>query len=176
MKISGTLVADAWKSNDIFKIKDIYYKSCLNQLIIGGFIFLGIWANIDNILIILGEDYIQSKWVIFFIGFGYLIDMSTGVNGLVISYSKYYRISLVFIGILIINVLLLMYLLIPFWGITGAAIAIASSLFFNNLMRYLFLLKKYHLQPFNYKFLLIVLFFSVLYFLLFSCSSTKSFH
>ena len=54
LKISGTLIADAWKENDLAKIKDIYYKSCINQFIIGGFLFLGIWANIDNILTILG--------------------------------------------------------------------------------------------------------------------------
>ena len=65
LKISGTLIADAWKDNDLKKINNIYYKSCINQFIIGGFLFLGIWANIDNILTILGPDYQQSKWVIF---------------------------------------------------------------------------------------------------------------
>ncbi len=166
LKISGTLIADAWAKNDLPKIKDIYYKSCINQFIIGGFLFLGIWANIDNILIILGEDYLQSEWVIFFIGLGYLFDMLTGANGLVISYSKYFRVSLYFIIALIIIVVALLYLLIPVWGIVGAAIAIAGALFLNNLMRYFFLYKKLHLQPFNYRFLLVAGFFVGMYFLL----------
>ena len=166
LKISGTLIADAWKENDLAKIKDIYYKSCINQFIIGGFLFLGIWANIDNILTILGPDYEQSKWVIFFIGFGYLFDMMTGANAQVIGYSKFYRVSLYFILLLIIIVISLLYFLIPIWGITGAAIAIAGALFLNNIMRYLFLLQKYKLQPFNYKFLLIAAFFTCIYFIL----------
>jgi O-antigen/teichoic acid export membrane protein len=139
LKISGTLIADAWKRNDLKTIKDIYYKSCLNQLIIGGFLFLGIWANIDNILIILGDDYSGATWVIFFIGLGYLFDMSTGANAHVIAYSKYYRVNLLFIIILIILVVLLMYVMIPLWGIVGAAVAITISLMLNNLLRYLFL-------------------------------------
>ncbi|WP_299579073.1 polysaccharide biosynthesis C-terminal domain-containing protein [uncultured Sunxiuqinia sp.] len=165
LKISGTLIADAWQRNDLAQIKDIYYKSCINQLIIGGFLFLGIWANIDNILTILGDDYIQSKWVIFFIGLGYLFDMLTGANAQVIAYSKYYRVALVFIVILILLVITLLYLLIPVWGITGAGIAVAAALFANNLMRFIFLYQKYKLQPFNIHFLFVAAFFTGLYFL-----------
>ena len=139
LKITGTLIADAWKENDLKTIGDLYYKSCLNQFIIGGFLFLGIWANIDNILAILGPDYAVSKWVIFFIGLGYLIDMLTGANGLIIGYSKYYRVGMIFIIILVIIVLILLYTLIPIWGITGAAVAIAVALFLNNFMRFIFL-------------------------------------
>jgi O-antigen/teichoic acid export membrane protein len=152
LKISGTLIADAWKKNDLRTIKDIYYKSCLNQLIIGGFLFLGIWANIDNILIILGDDYAGAKWVIFFIGIGYLVDMATGANAHVIAYSKNYRVNLLFIFFLIIVVVILMYVLIPLWGIVGAAVAVAASLLLNNFLRYLFLYHKYKLQLFYYLF------------------------
>jgi O-antigen/teichoic acid export membrane protein len=166
LRISGTLIADAWRKDDIKTIEEIYYKSCLNQLIIGGFLFLGIWANIDNILIILGDDYSGAKWVIFFIGLGYLFDMSTGSNGQIIAFSKYYRVNLVFISLLIALVITLMYLLIPIWGISGAAVAIASSLMLNNLMRYIFLFWKYKMQPFNWKFPVVIGFNILVYFVL----------
>ena len=166
LKISGTLIADAWRENDLAKIKDIYYKSCINQFIIGGFLFLGIWANVDNLLSILGPNYQQSKWVIFFIGLGYLFDMLTGANALVIGYSKYFRSTLIFTGILVVFVIGLLYLLIPILGITGAAISIAGALFLNNIMRFLFLYWKYQLQPFNQKFLIVLAFYLGVYFLL----------
>jgi O-antigen/teichoic acid export membrane protein len=166
LKIAGTLIADAWAKNDTEKVKEIYYKSCINQFIIGGFLFLGIWANIDNILNILGTDYLQSKWVIFFIGIGYLFDMMTGANGHVIAFSKSYRVALWFILILVVLVVVLLYSLIPVWGITGAAVAIAIALFLNNLMRHLFLFRKYKMQPFNFTYLWVALFYTGLYFLL----------
>lgn len=166
LKISGTLVADAWKQNDLNKIRDIYYRSCLNQLIIGGFIFLGIWANIENVLIILGDQYLEARWVIFFIGLGYLIDMSTGSNGQIISLSKYYRVNLIFTVLLIGLVLITMLTFIPKWGIVGGAIGIMISLFAINLLRFIFLYRKYRLNPFNYRFLLIIGVYALFYFLI----------
>lgn len=167
LKISGTIIADAWKNNDLNKISEVYDKSCLNQFIIGGFLFLGIWVNIDNILVILGDDYSEAKWVIFFIGLSYLIDMATGVNGYIIAYSKYYRVALLFIIILIVFVIINNLVLIPIYGITGAAMAIAFSFLLNNILGFLFLFKKYKLQPFNYKFILIIAISGVSYFIAF---------
>ena len=165
LKIAGTLIADAWKQNDLKKIKDIYYKSCINQFLIGGFLFLGIWANIDNILMILGPDYAESKWVIFFVGLGYLFDMMTGVNEAIIGNSKHYRVLFIFIALLIFIVVGALYVFIPLWGITGAAIAISLALFLNNLMRYIYLWKKFGWQPFNWKFVVVALFLMFLYFM-----------
>ncbi|WP_429409943.1 lipopolysaccharide biosynthesis protein [Roseimarinus sediminis] len=165
LKISGTLIADAWRNNDLGTISRIYNKSCLNQLIIGGLLFLGVWANIDNVLIILGDDYLEGRWVIFFIGMGYLIDMSTGANGQIINFSKYYRTSLLFISILIGLVVVSMRLLIPLWGIVGAAVAIAASLLFNNLMRFLFLRSKFGFQPFTIHSLLVIAIYLCIYFI-----------
>ncbi len=163
LRISGTLIAEAWKKNDVSYIADIYKKSCLNQFILGAFLFGGIWVNIDSIMIILGPDYASGEWVIFFVGIGYLIDMATGANGQIIAYSKYYRMALWFLIILIVLVIINIYLMVPVWGITGAALAIAVSFLLNNLMRFLFLYHKYDLQPFTSYFLLIVFIFLVAY-------------
>ncbi|MBW6536693.1 MAG: oligosaccharide flippase family protein [Mariniphaga sp.] len=151
LRITGTLIADAWKRNDIAYIADVYKKSCLNQFIIGAFLFGGIWINIENILIILGPEYTEAKWVIFFIGLGYLIDMATGANAHIIAYSRYYKVALYFLIGLIILVIAAILLLVPVWGITGAAVAIAASFAVNNLLRFYFLKWKYDMQPFTVK-------------------------
>ena len=164
LRISGTVIAEAWKRDDLEQIKDVYYKSCLNQFIIGGVLFLGIWVNIENILAILGNDYTEARWVIFFIGLSYLIEMATGANGLVIAYSKYYKVNLLFVIILIAFVIINNLLFVPIYGITGAAMAIAFSFLLNNLLHFLFLFKKYKLQPFNYKFILMLLISCLSYF------------
>lgn len=151
LKISGTLIADAFKRNDIAYISDIYKRSCLNQFLIGAFLFGGISININNILVILGPDYAGAKWVIIFIGLGYLFDMMTGANGQIINFSKYYRVSLLFILLLVGLVIATMYLFIPVFGITGAAVAIAASIFINNVLRFIFLKVKYGMQPFTWR-------------------------
>lgn len=42
-------------------------------------------------------------------------------------------------------------------GITGAAIASVTATLFFNLSKYLFLLSKYKFQPFNYRYLMVIL-------------------
>ena len=163
LRISGTLIAEAWKRDDKKYIADIYSRSCINQFIIAAFLFGGIWINIDNIMVILGPDYEGVKWVIFFIGLANLVEMATGSNAQVIAYSEYYRVMLYFLLVLVILVIVLMILLIPVWGIVGAAIAISISIFANNLMRYFFILRKFKMQPFTIKFLLVPVAFGVAY-------------
>ncbi len=161
LRISGTLIAESFKKDDLDNIATIYRKSCINQFIIGAFLFGGIWINIDNILEILGPDYAGGKWVICFIGLGYLIDMATGANGHIISYSKYYRMALWLLLTLVAIMAVLMFVFIPVWGIVGAAAAIALAFLCNNFMKFLFVKVRFGMQPFTYKFLYVVLAFAL---------------
>lgn len=163
-RISGTLIADAWRRNDLLYIEDIYKRSSLNQFIIGAFLFGGIWVNIDSIFIILGPEYYSGKWVIFFIGLGYLFEMASGGNALIITYSKYYKLSLWFLLVQIAIFIFAMFIFIPLWGITGAGLAVTLAFMTNNLIRYLFLYRKYKMQPFSNRFFLVIFVFLIAYF------------
>ena len=157
IRISNVVIADFWKNNDIESINKVYYKSCINQLILGLLLFVGLWANIDNILRILPAEYAVGKYVIFFIALANLTDMISGVNRSILGTSKYYRVQTLFMVFLMGFVVITNYLFIPIWGITGAAIASALSLFLFNLLRYFFLLSKFRMQPFNYRHLVIAI-------------------
>jgi len=156
-KIANVVSAEAWKTNDMKTIRDIYDKSCLTLFIIGGFLFLALWVNIENVFRIIGPGYASGKWVIFFIGLGNLVDMATGANSSIFGTSRYYRIQTYLLLLLVILLVLSNLLLIPKFGITGAAIGGAASLTILNLLRYLFLLYKYHLQPYTIRFVYIII-------------------
>lgn len=149
--IAYTVIAEAWKNENLQEIRSVYKKSCISQLIVTLFLFLLIWANIHNIYHILPSEYASGKYVIFFIGLGYLIDSSTGVNGVILSTSRFYKydsfFNLALIGVTIAANLIF----IPLYGITGAAIASAVTLLVFNLARYLFILFVFKMQPFSYK-------------------------
>ncbi len=155
-KISSVIIADAWKNNDLKEIRMIYSKSCMNQLIIGVLLFIGIWGNVHNIFQILPEAYESGKYVIFFIGLFGLVKMSRGVSDSIIANSKYYRYLSYFMLIYILAIVASNYFLIPEYGMTGAAIASLIAVFLFSLMKFLFLLFKYKLQPYNYKYLLVL--------------------
>jgi O-antigen/teichoic acid export membrane protein len=153
------LVSEANKNNDIPKLRELYKKSSINQLIMGGSIFLCVWCNIENIfqLIPNGHLYVAGKWVVFYIGLAKLFDMATGINSEIIGTSKYYKFDLVFYIFLSIVGIVANVILIPLLGITGAAIASAISVFLFNTARFIFIAKLFTMQPFSFSTVVVIM-------------------
>ena len=156
IKISSVVIADSWKENNLEIINKIYYKSCLNQLIFASLLFVGIWANINNVFEILPSEYIAGKYVIFFIALSSLIKMAGGVNNMILFTSKYYKIHTLFILIFVIVIVVSNLIFIPMYGIVGAALASALSNFVFMFIEFVFLRIKFNFQPYNYKFLVVL--------------------
>ena len=131
------------------EIKSLYVKSSINQLIIGGVFFLCVWINVDNIFALLPDKFQEGKWVVFYIGFSQLINISCGLNGAIIINSKYYKYDLYTNVLLVIITLATNYILIPIFGINGAAMATAISVLLFNLIRLILIKKKMNMHPFN---------------------------
>ena len=163
--IASTFVSKAWKENDITTISSLYKKSATNQLIIGLLIFIGVWASIDNLLIITGKDYSEGKYVFLFLGLAKLFNVAAGINGKIIMLSKHYIvITYLTFSLAIITFISNLYF-IPLFeelpgrnGIEGAAIATALSIFTFNIFSFLYLKSKFDLQPYTLKTILIILF------------------
>jgi len=88
--------------------------------------------------------------VIITIGAAKLFDMATGINGGIIMNSKYYRFDLYTNILLVILTVITNYLLIPPFGILGAAIATAFSIFVYNSIKMIFVWIKFSMQPFQW--------------------------
>lgn len=155
-KISSVVIADAWKRGDTETIGSIYKKSSISLSIIGLLLFIGIWGNIDNIFIILPAAYLPGKMVIFYIGIANLIETSLGVSAHVIMNSKYYKYLSYFLLIFAVLIIITNLLAIPVYGIVGAAIASLISRIIYNLIKYIFIYKKFGYQQFSMKYLLLI--------------------
>ncbi len=166
-KIGIAVISEAWKRHDLREIASLYAKSCLTQLALGLWIFLGIWASIDELFEIIprSEVYSQGKWVVLFLGLAKVIDMATGLNNQIVNLSPYYRFNfyaLLMLGALNIGANLW---LIPILGIDGVAIASLGALTLFNLAKFLFLKIKLGLQPFTWRNPAILLLGAAAYFL-----------
>ncbi len=157
IKASTVYIADSWKTNNIKLINTIYQKTCLTQFIMGILILAGLWVNIDNIFEILPKEFEEGKYVILFIGVAFLLDMFTGVSAMIVGTSPYYKVQTLLKFILIILLIASNLILIPIYGITGAAIATALSKLVMHLIKHVFLWVKYGMQPYNYLFLIILI-------------------
>ncbi len=151
--ISGPSLSEAWHLKDFKKINELYQKSGLNQFIFGGLALMLIWMNIDDIFSLIpnAEVYRPGKYVVLFIGLAKLIDMAFGLNSEIIAYSPKYYMNLVLLLFLAILAVVSNTLLIPVYGITGAALATMISYFLYNILAFLFLNRNYRLQPFSIK-------------------------
>jgi O-antigen/teichoic acid export membrane protein len=163
ISISVPLLAKAWEEQDFKQIQTIYSKSSINQLIIGGLFFLCVWINIDAIFSILPEKFSHGKWVVLYIGLAQLFNVAAGVNGAIIINSKYYKYDLYTNLLLVVITLISNYLLIPKYGINGAAMATALSVLLFNLIRLILIKLKMNLQPFSLKTLYTILILIAIY-------------
>ena len=150
-KIATPLLADFIKNKEWDEVSSIYQKTSINQLILGTLIFGLIWVNLDLLFMILPDVYSAGKWVVFIIGIGKLSEMVTGANGIILMNSKHYRVSFYTNIILVIVTISANYLLIPVYGIEGAALASAFAIFTYNAVKYFYLMIKMKLQPFTFQ-------------------------
>lgn len=148
-KISSTVIADAWKDNNIAIIDDIYYKSSINQLFAGMLLFLLLVCNLHNIFQILTKEYAGGEWVITIISFANLIVMSTGVSVQILATSHKYKIQTYSLGILLILTIIFNFIFIPSMGMNGAALATLFALTISSIVRVFYLKIKMRLFPYK---------------------------
>lgn len=151
LQISVPLLARAFEKNDLKEVNNLYTEAAINQLLIGLLLFTGIVINLPNLFALMpkGEEFAAGTWVVILIGLGKLIDIMAGVNGEIIIISRYYRFNLIAVGILAMLTILFNFLLIPEFGLAGAAIASMAAIICYNIVKYIFVYRKFHIQPFT---------------------------
>lgn len=163
--ISAPIISEAYVKNDIPHIDTIYKKSSLNLFIIGTFLFLGIWCNIDAIfsLIPKSDIYSQGKWVVLMVGVSRIADMMTGLNTEILTNSRYYRYDIVFMLFFTVLILGASQFLIPLYGYNGAAAAALFATVTYNMVKLFFIKSKMGIQPFTIGTLKVVLLAAIAY-------------
>jgi O-antigen/teichoic acid export membrane protein len=157
-KIGVASIAEAWKRNDLEEVKKIYFRSSRYLLIIGGFLFLCVNLNTHSLFELFPDKgYSLGESVVLIISIGTVVSMATGINDAIIYTSDKYIYGAAMLLILFAVAVINNYIFIPLWGMDGAAFATAFSAVFFNAMKYVFIWKKFHLQPFDQKTLLIIL-------------------
>ena len=114
-------------------IKDRNYSECShlisqvtrNMLLIGGFILLAMWVNIDLIFHILpnGATFAQAKYVVLILGLSQLVLGTFSICYTALNYSRFYAFSLFVSLALTISALFLNNYLVPRYGMNGAALS-----------------------------------------------------
>lgn len=133
------------------ELNDLYKKTSITLQIVGGLVLVGILVNINQLYLLLPENYRGGVFVVFVIGISKYFDLILGNNNAIIFNSKYYK-AVLFLGLLlaILSVSLNAYF-IPIYFIEGAAIATLISITLYSIAKLLFVVLKMNLYPFTLK-------------------------
>jgi O-antigen/teichoic acid export membrane protein len=166
-QISGPIVTESFRNNDLSHVKKLYQDSSINLLIIGLLLFVCIIASVEDLFSIMpkSEELRGGLLIVLFIGAAKIVDMATSINNQIISYSKYYRFGFYAILMMAVFNIVTNIILIPKYQIIGAAAATFASLSLYNLVKMLFIQWKFKMQPFTLKTLWILIIAGVAYFI-----------
>ncbi|MBC7884602.1 MAG: hypothetical protein H7X99_03960, partial [Saprospiraceae bacterium] len=121
--ISTPVLSESWKNNDLKNIEHVYRKSVTNLLVIALGLFGLIYLNAYNLASFLGKEYAQIGIVIFIMGFAKVIELGTGINGIIIGTSNYWKFDFYTNVFYTIFSLPLNFFLIKSFGLPGLAVA-----------------------------------------------------
>ena len=123
--IASPQLATAIKENNQHETAHLMQQVSSTLLLIGGMILCVIWLNIDLIFHILpnGETYASARQVVLMLGTSQLIIAVCSFTSSALNYSRFYAFSLLFSFILTSLSIMLNNLLIPHFGMNGAAIS-----------------------------------------------------
>ncbi|WP_034059043.1 oligosaccharide flippase family protein [Lacinutrix jangbogonensis] len=148
-QITYPLTAKFINENDTVSLIKLYEKSSITLVIVSGLIFTLIIVNVNQLYTFLPVDYSQALFVVILISIVKLIDNLLGINNAIIFNSNYYRILLFFGVLIIIVAVILNYILIPTYGIKGAASATFFALFLYGSLKVWYVKKKFNMHPFS---------------------------
>jgi len=148
-QITYPLTAELLNTNNAAGLDKLYKKTSLTLFIASGILFVLIILNLNDLYLMLPENYRNGFAIVFLIGLAKVMDSLLGNINSILYNSKYYRTVLVFGVCLAALTILLNYILIPKMGLEGAALASFVSIFIFNLVKLVFVKMKFGILPFT---------------------------
>ena len=148
-QITYPITAKLMTENKYEELNVLYKKTSITLQVVGGYVLLGILINIKSVYSLLPIEYSDGIAVVFLIGFSKYLDLILGNNNAIIFNSKYYKMVLILGLLLAFFAVTLNMLLIPKYGINGAAIATLTAITLYSLAKLLFVVLQMKLYPFT---------------------------
>lgn len=146
-------ISRLWKEKDTSALQSLYQETATVLIVGGGLIYVGLIICLPSFYPLTAgtAKYATGYYATVFLGGAIIFDLITSINSSLISYSDYFRWSLVFVlfsgGL---NLLLNWYFLKNLeWGIEGAALATMTSLLTYNILKLFFVYWKMSIHPFS---------------------------
>ena len=148
-QITNPLSAKLLNEQNYSELSTLYKKSSLNLFIISGLIFVLILLNINQLYLLIPEEFSGGLMVVFLVGLAKLTDNLIGNNNAILFNSDYYRVALTLGAVLAVITIVFNMIFIPKFGIDGAAIATFLAIIIYNIAKLGFVYMKFNMSPFS---------------------------
>lgn len=157
-QILQPITSKTLNNNDNKEVANLYKKSSINLLLIGGLFFLLINCSVSELFKLLPDGFAGGELVVLLISLVKLYNMFLGNNGDIINNSKFYRITLPFGLGMAISVYFLnkLFYFDMDYGTDGLALATFITLFVFNSLKLFFVQAKFRMNPFTNKTILMI--------------------
>jgi len=151
MRVASPLVANHWKTGDMGAMGLLYRQISNNNFLLCAGMYLLVFAGSSALFTLIPAVYQGAITVFLILGAARIIDMATGLNGVIMITSRFHY--TVFASNLITGVIAVLtnVWLIPRYGIQGAAMATAITILTSNGLRVLFVGFVFGLWPFGWR-------------------------
>lgn len=151
--VSQPIVSDLYSKGDQDQLEHFYQVMTKWTFTFNFPLFLIIVIFSGPILSIFGDSFVAGSVVLVILAFGFLIDASTGICGVVINMTGHTWLNIINSILVVALMVTLNILLIPGLGLMGAAIAAGVATAILNLSRLLEVFKLFRLWPYNGEFI-----------------------
>jgi O-antigen/teichoic acid export membrane protein len=147
---SAPIISRAWSQEDRPRMRETYQAVSRLSITASLPIFCCFMVFAGEILGLFGSEFRAGATALMLLAFGQIFNTATGSANTVLLMSGHSR--LVMTNTIIMGVVLFVAtaLIIPFWGMTGAAIAASTTFILTNLIRMIQVWKLHHMQPYTW--------------------------
>ncbi|MBL7939565.1 MAG: polysaccharide biosynthesis C-terminal domain-containing protein [Flavobacteriales bacterium] len=146
---SMPILAEAWRKRDYAKIGMVHRRSAAIQLVIGGYLFLGLCSGADLLFSWMKPGYATGRDALIVLGVVNVINLAGGLSGGIVATSRSYWFDAMSSVVLVILDLVLNYVFILAFGMVGAAWSSLVSFTAVLLWRTIFLKQRYGIWPYD---------------------------
>src|SRR5699024_6595583 len=128
-QITHPITAQLLNTKNWIELEKLYKKRSISLYTVSGFLFAIIIANTEQFYQFLSAEYHISVGIVILLALIKLSRNTLGIGGSILKNSDYYRLLLIAAFVTVGLAFILNYLMIPAWGLYGAAIASMTAFF-----------------------------------------------
>ncbi|MCS6293008.1 MAG: flippase [Nitrospira sp.] len=144
------IISRAWTQQDLTRMTDSYQAVSRLSITISLPIFCCLLLLASDILKVFGPEFARGAAALMILATGQLFHNSTGSANTVLLMSGHSRLVMTNTVVMGVALLATTALLIPLWGITGAAIAASMTFILTNVVRIIQVWRLHHIQPYTW--------------------------